>query len=315
MQPVSQTTILPEISAVVSEYGMNIRLMGLSLLPILGVEDDKGQYKYLEQAQLTREPADLLRGAGGEYYDKETNFTEDTYSTREYGLIEAIDDGVKAKTAKFFDLATQVGKGLMYNLTQAQERRIKAVLENTGNFTSGYQQAVTTKWNTAATATPINDIAKAKNKLMVNSGVSQPMGQKLVLGMSYALYEYLLNTTEIKQCLGYGNKEVALGRATEAQIAAILGVDEISLSYARLSGADLWDKQYAYLVWASDSSDWSVPRLGNSFLWTKDSSSNAIVETYRDEAKRSDIIRVRHYVGEEIINIRNGILLTGCYSA
>lgn len=314
MQPVSQTTIMPEIAALVSEFGASIKLMGLDLLPILPVEDDKGQYKYLAGDQVKREPASYLRGPNGEYYDKETNFTEGDYSTKEYGLIEAIDDGNKAKTSKFFDIASQVSKGLMFNLMQAQEGRIKALLESTALFTSGYQQAVTTKWNTNTTATPVNDIAKAKNKLMVNSGVSQPMGQKLVLGMSYALYEYLLNTTEIKQCLGYGNKEVALGRATEAQVAGILGVDSISLSYARSGASDLWDKQYAYLVYASDSKDWSVPRLGNSFLWSKDSSSNAVVETYRDEARRSDIIRVRHYVGEEVININNGILLTGCYA-
>lgn len=315
MQPASLTTVRPDLAAGVMAYGLQQEFMGLKLLPNLNVQYKNGTYGFYSYAELTRTAADIRRAPGSEYYRRQSAFTVDTYACQEYGLEEAIDDGDKLEAERYFQVEQTKANSCMFQLMQQQELRIKTLIESTALFTSGYQQAVATKWNTAGSATPTYDLAKAKNKLVINSGVAGAMGQKLVLGMSYALYEYLVNVTEIKNCLGLSGNGVILGKVTKQQIAAILGVDEIVVSTAQASGSDMWDKQYAYLFYVSDSSDWGVPRLGNSLVWSADAPGNSLVENYRDESTRSDIVRVRQHIDEKVINVRNGILLTGCYAA
>jgi hypothetical protein len=52
------------------------------------------------------------------------------------------------------------------------------------------------------------------------------------------------------------------------------------------------------LTITSNSPDITEPCIGRTFLWTGDSDSNSVVESYRDEERRSDIVRVRHHTQE-----------------
>ncbi|MEE4112715.1 MAG: hypothetical protein V2I40_07865, partial [Desulfobacteraceae bacterium] len=69
--------------------------------------------------------------------------------------------------------------------------------------------------------------------------------------------------------------------------------------------ADIWSNEYASLLKVSRSPDITSPSFGRTFLWTADSPQNPIVETYREENRRSDIYRVRHHVSEELIASKN----------
>lgn len=43
------------------------------------------------------------------------------------------------------------------------------------------------------------------------------------------------------------------------------------------------------------------PVYGRTFLWFQDSPQSVVVESYREENKRSTIIRARQHVGEAVI--------------
>ena len=58
------------------------------------------------------------------------------------------------------------------------------------------------------------------------------------------------------------------------------------------------------------TNDMSEPCIGRTFHWAEDGSQPAgTVETYRDETKRSDIVRVRHDVDEIVMYTEMGHLL------
>ena len=63
---------------------------------------------------------------------------------------------------------------------------------------------------------------------------------------------------------------------------------------------------------AATSGDFREACLGRTFHWSEDGSSeNGTVETYRDETVRSNIVRVRMDVDEQVILPTAGYLLTG----
>ena len=60
--------------------------------------------------------------------------------------------------------------------------------------------------------------------------------------------------------------------------------------------------------------DPAEPCLARCFHWDEDGGAiGGTIEAYRDEGKRSDIIRVRHQVQEVIYYKQAGFLATGLY--
>jgi hypothetical protein len=75
--------------------------------------------------------------------------------------------------------------------------------------------------------------------------------------------------------------------------------------------ADIWDDEYAFLCRIAQSNDLREPCLGRTFHFTGDGSSEGgTVEMYRDESKRSDIIRCRIDLHEKVIYTAMGYLMS-----
>ena len=51
--------------------------------------------------------------------------------------------------------------------------------------------------------------------------------------------------------------------------------------------------------------DVAEPCVGRTFIWSEDSPENPVVESYREEQAKSDVIRVRHNVDERLIQSFN----------
>jgi hypothetical protein len=58
----------------------------------------------------------------------------------------------------------------------------------------------------------------------------------------------------------------------------------------------------------SSSMDLTEPCIGRTFLWTEESGGGHIVESYREEEIRGDVVRVRHDTGEALIASRDSDL-------
>lgn len=317
MQPATLSTIRPDLATGVLGFSGDVsKFMGLSLLKPVDVSVRNGSFGKVTYAEMTESPLSVKRAPGSEYYRVDTSVTTDTFDCEEYGQEEVVDDSSALVVGQYFNAEMTAAKKAAYNLLYQQEVRIKTLIQSTGTFSSGYQYACYDEWDQASTATPIKDILGAKMKLYINSGASEGMGAELVLGMSHKNYVALCGTNDVKGALGFNGPGLAPNAFAQSDLVAkILGVDKIVFSIAQASSADLWDDEYSYLFLASDSPDMSIPRLGNVFRWASDCPENALVETYRDESIRSNIVRVRQHVDEKIVNVQCGILLTNVYSS
>jgi hypothetical protein len=66
--------------------------------------------------------------------------------------------------------------------------------------------------------------------------------------------------------------------------------------------ADLWSNEYAMLTRVSTAPDITDPCIGRTFYWTEENAGEEpIVESYREDGRRGDVVRVRHDSDERLI--------------
>lgn len=304
----------PDLAAGLTEYrgSQGRNWMGLDILPVRRVDRkaDTFHKALLTEKALTSTVA--ARAVKGSYGRLNYRTTTDSWACLDMGLEDLVDDVQVADVQVQFDAEQDCANGVMVNVQRAQEIRIATLAFNATTFSS-YTGNVTTEWSTAATATPFKDVNDAAQTLLGNVGGVLPAQVELCLAVSAKVFLNMQNTAEIKALRGGGaggrRKVDDLPPMTEAEMAAILGIDQVFRSRAKNGSSDVWDDEYALLFLRHTGQDLSVPQLGRTFLWTEDSPDDYIVETYRGEDRRSTVVRVRQNVDEEILNASCAYLL------
>lgn len=206
-------------------------------------------------------------------------------------------------------------------LLKAQEKRIADKLFNENNFVA---HNVVNKWSSASDATPVDDVLAGKEAFRGQCDM-----QPDALVITWSVCQALKRCTQIRDQLKYTFPGIDLNRLSEVQLAQILDVPRLIVAGAIYNSADkgkaasisgIWDKRYAALVKISSSVDISAPGIGRTFVWSEDSPENPIVEQYREDQIRSEVIRVRHHVDEQLIrsmnedgSIKSNIAAKCCY--
>jgi hypothetical protein len=310
MQVSSSATIRMDLMDAVREYGNGLdrQFMATDILPIAGTQFQSGSFGKLPIENLTDQSTAGKRAPGSGYNRQQSEIETDNYTCEEYGFEEPIDDGEAKRMGIYFDAelaATQINE---FRLRRAQEVRAAALLFNASNF-SGYTASVSTEWSNAA-GTPYTDIQDTI--LTIKQNVGGVLDGELCLACSEKVFRNIVQTTEFKGMRGGGdgsNMDKVVPTSVDA--ARILGIDNIFYSAAQNASANIWDDEYALLYVRSQSPILSSSmQLGRSFLWTQDTSSNVLIESYRDEAVRSNIIRCRQYIDEKVFNYAAGYLFS-----
>lgn len=316
-QPTSSTTIQrPELGELAYEYMMGEgqgEFIGSKVLPFKRVTEKKADYPVIPTESILKVP-DTKRALSGDYNRGNWEFTTGTYNCEEYGWEEPVSDAEQAFYAYLFDIETAATEIAVDHILRAHEKRVASLLFNTGTFSNG---AVSTEWSTAASATPQSDVNDAKATMKTASGL---LPDTMVI--SDKVLRNLMETTEIKNAtqsvlapsqIGtemaqvellknhFGLKNLFIGKAVE---------DSATEGQAS-SLSDIWDDEYCLLCHVGDGGE-SIrrPTLGRTFIWSADAPSPVVVESYRDEPRRQDIVRARNYVDEALIYSAAGYLLT-----
>ncbi len=311
MQTASTATIRPDLADGLTEYSKNLmgQFMALKVLPLRPVPTKEGTYGKIEIAQLTGAAGEPSRSPGAAYSRLTHEITTDTYACAEYGFEETVDDGEGKVVGEFFSAEMEAVQLCRFKLMRAQEVRAAAAVFNPTTFAS-YTGAVSTEWNTAGSATPFADVQDAKLTLLRNVGGA--IDGRVGLAVSYKVFKNILKTTEIKALISGGNGGSAnrLLDIQPAELATILGIDDVFVSAAQSAGADIWDDEYAMLFVHSTGSLRSSVQMGRTFQWAADAPSDVVVESYREEDIRSNVYRVRQFLTEKITIPAAGYLLS-----
>jgi len=313
-RPTSATTISrPDLRSTAMEFlEKQDEFLGTKILPFFDVEEQSGEYPVIPVEALLNVP-DTKRAPRGNYARDDWEFENDNYDCVENGWEEPVDDVEEKLYARFFDAEEIATNRALSTILRVQEKRIADMLFNAGNFTA---HAITNEWdnNHYTDAIPITDVKTGRKAIHDACGLEP---NTLIIAYNTFLHLGLMN--QIVDRLKYTHAEVKRGDIPAELLATAFGVERVLIGKGRYNSAkkgqtavlaDIWNDEYAMLCVTSSVNDIKTPSLGRTFRWTKDCPQNVMVESYREEQTRSDIIRARQHTDEEIILTAAAYLLS-----
>lgn len=272
-----------------------------------------GTFSKIRREGILRD--DATTRAAKDTYSRGSHDAEDqAFACIEYGYEEVVDDSEKNLYASDFDaemasLVIAAGK-----IERAQEIRTAAAVFNTSTWTAGkgnYTDNGASPWSTTSTDI-VAQIVDARESVRSLSGET---ADSLVLGA--ASFAKLLKNTGIRN--QFPGASIITMAMLEQQMGAIFGLSKLFVGEAvkntAIEGqdavvADVWSGQFAMVCkTANAGSSLSSPCIGRSILWTEDSPTNLVVESYREEQSRGEVVRARQNVDELIIDDLFGHLI------
>ncbi len=297
------------------DFEMNQRgLIGQRVFPISNVAKAAGSYGIIPIEQLLK-ARDTTRASGAGYNRQDFTFDDVAFACREHGAEEVIDDREEAMYGDYFD-AEQVSTMRAYDaVLRNQEARIAALLYNGTTFTSN-TTVITEEWDTAASAVPITDIATGKAGVFAACGMYPN-----TLICNQKQFDGARSTAQVIDVIKYsGHMDPRAGNITAQALAIVLGIDQILIAGAAYDSAvqgaastmvPIWGDEYMFLAKVATGNDFKEACIGRTFHYAEDGSQpGGTVETYRDEPKRSDVVRVRHDVDEVLLYVQAGWLFS-----
>lgn len=313
--PTSSTTLQrPDLGAIAYEHmceASQLGFIGMQILPTFDTPLQSAEYPVIPfEAMLKNQ--DTARAARAAYARSDYQFESGNYNCKEHGWEELLDDKEAALYRRYFDAEEVSIMRAVDILLRTQEKRIADMIFNPNNVV---KVDVGIEWSTAATATPRANVTAGKQAMRAASGLKPN-----AIVMSTKVFDNLLLTAEVVNALKYTNP-IELG-GVEIQkrlLAAYFGVDRILIGDAikdtakkgqSASLSDIWNPEYVGLFRISyGGPDLREPSIGRTFLWTGDSPTIVTVESYREDAKRSNVYRVRNNTDEKFIFTGAGYLL------
>lgn len=293
------------------------------LLPVQNVPKRAGQYPRIKIASGSLMRKDMSkRNATGTYNELTRKHEWDNYRLTDRGLEERIDDDKADEMEDFFDLETTTSALLVRNLKIDLESNTKDALFDTSVF--DYATAKVNYTETLRTTCDFSyDMNYAINQLILNGADVN------TLVLSNVLWQYIRRTKMLQDYL-FGSeptkkkiiraKDVSeafseeSGRAIEVVIASA-GYDSSNRASDTPTLSPIWPATH---IWLGDvkGGDFSAGGAGRMLSWTKAIKSGLFTtETWREEKRRGDMIRVRSYADAKIVDETAGFLIVTNYSA
>lgn len=322
MYPSSGATIRADLNIVVEEaYHVEKHFIGAAALPPMPVEAKSGTYPKIEIAGgALMDAVATERARGGSYGQISRKWTTDTYDCVDRGLEEPVDDTDVKDLRRFFNVEAAAAKLTMRNVKLAHEVRAAAALFNTTNFGAATNSAVAYTEANIATINFVRDVLDAIERVADN-GI-----QANTIVLSSTVLNRLKRSTLLKEWVRgsiKGSVDQPINAQAIAQSFADDGIERVLVGRARQNTAkkgqaksvsSIWGTTYVWVGYVNPSA--RTPQDGGAgftFYWNAEGGL-FVTETYRDESKRSNMVRVRQNTTEKITDGTAGTLIATQWS-
>ena len=314
-------TLRPDLGGAMREFDLLADRMGFighRILPILPValKGDSWAKITLESLLQNR---DTARAPGAGYSRGTWKFEPDTYACTEHGAEEPVDDSLVRMYRHLFD-AEQIARDRALDVVlRNRERRIADLLFNATTWTgSDLTTGISNEWdkNHITDAVPIADVRAACDKVWSLTGLDP---NALIINRDvFRNLRILDDITEKIASTGAG-ESIVPGKITAQQLAECFDLDYVLVAGGAKNTANeaqaaaiarIWSSEYAMVARVATTQDIQEPCLGRIFHWTEDSEEDGLVESYRDEPIRSDVVRVRNQTHEKTLYVQAAHLLS-----
>lgn len=293
-----------EISSVLMEaVGQEQLYIGQAIYPVYPSSREVGRYpKFRIGASELLKSANgygsTKRNDTGTYNEIERKFEWDSFQTEEYGLEERVDDVVARRMESFFDAEVVTGKQLMNALMISYEIEVAAVTFAPTTFTTTHAGAVYTEGNLATIDVPADMNAILERMTLLGETPN-------TLIMSLKLWNYIRRSQKLQTYVyGYLNVNQGGSQITESMFANVFGLQQLLIGKKSYDSAlkNATPSTSVSAVWSNDylavarlaSGDFMNGGVGRTIIWDADAPGGLFTsESYRDEKRRGNMLRVR----------------------
>ncbi len=314
------STIRADINqALIEAPQADVGLIGASLLPIQNVDAKSGTYLKVQLggAELLSNNA-LARESGSSYSRGIRSFSSANYATNEVGLEELVPDDSAKDLNRFFAYEAETAKFLLRQLKLSHEKRVSDLLwaSSTPFTTADASAAVAYTQANIATIDVARDVASAKLSL------AQLGYEANCVAMSANVFELIRRSTLLQNQFFGVISNTGARLLNEAEIAAALGVQNLLVGRAALNTAGK-NKTYSgsfvvpstkIIVGQVAGGEFTAGGIGRTLVWSGDSAGGFVSESYRDEARRSQVLRVRMNTDEVVIDANAAVRITTSFA-
>jgi len=313
----SYTTIRADIAQAVFEglSNKNNLFIGTDVMPVYSSDVKSGAYLKLNLGDSEALNDDALKIAAGAGYPRTSRrFTSDSFDAVEYGLEEVLPDANRRDLDRFFDTEVNIAAMLLRQIQISHEARVASATFAANGLTAISASAAYTDANITSFDVP-GDVASAKLEL-AKYGV---LPNTLI--MSQPVFERIRRSAKVQnQFFGVVPSDQSR-LLSEAEVAAAVGVDRVLVGRAAkntakkgqtYAGGFIWSNTYMALA-NTVGGDFAGGGFGRTIVWAADSPVPFVSETYRDEARRANVLRVRQNSAEKVIDGSSIIRITTGY--
>ena len=315
----SGAVLRSDIAGVVIEAALSDQFyIGKDVLPPLAVTAKSGQYPKFKKAggELLNNDTEA-RGATAAYARVIREYDTDSFTCQEYGLEELVADVDSADVSRYFDLEVFSANTVRRQVQIGHEARVQALIQNASNFAATTSSVAYTVAN-KATADFASDILGIID--LLNNRGDNPN----TIVMSGAVFTRIKGQT-LFQNFVRGNRPsditANLSRNAVAEAFADNGITQVLVGRAAknsgnkgaaFTGTPIWNNTHVW-IGRVETGEIMTGGAGRTLYWSADSELFT-AETYRDESRRSNVVRVRQSVSEKLVDADAGHLLTTQYA-
>jgi hypothetical protein len=320
MYPSSGSTIRGDLNTFVEEgMATDKFFIGPMVFPPFEVDLRSGQYPRLKKGNGSLMKAgSTLRAPKGSYGEIDRSWDSDTYDTIDRGLEELIDDTQQRDLKRFFNQEVVTSNLVRRCVQLDHEVRVAAALFNTTNFGSATNSTVAYTAANIATMNAPADILAAIEKVNDNGEEAN------TIVLSPNVFNRVKLSTLMQNFIR-GNRPsdstVNITPGAVAQAFAENGITQVLVGRARydsakkgqaFSSARVWSDTYIWVGSVAEG-DFMNGGAGRTIVWNEEGGL-FVTEAYRDEKRRSGVIRVRQNTAEKVVNDGCGTLIATQYS-
>lgn len=331
----SLATLRPDLMSMV-QLDLEAQAAGFiarEILRPIDVDMQSGNFGIIPIAQLLQTQK-TTRAPGASYNSGTFTFFPVKYSCDEHGWEEPVDDRDAKRYANYLVAETIAGQRARHIILQDLEVTVAGLCNSTATFSNAQAggSSGNVKWSSHATCTPREDVLNAVMAVWLATGLKPNLVQ-----ITWQQLVHLVQCQEWIDLVKYvqkGTPEAMASLAMKEQqpLADFFGVPRVVVADAAQNTANegqaasqttanapagavsissIWDSTKVFVGRVAAGQDIRQPCVGRIFHWAADGSTmDVTMESYREEKRRSDIIRARQDVGPSIIYSNLGYLIT-----
>lgn len=308
----------PDINAFLEQaQGAEKYFKAQEIFPVHNVDKRTGQYPRIKIGEGSLMRKDLTkRNATGTYNEVTRKHSWDSYVLEDRGLKERIDDDKAAEMKDFFDLEVTTAKLVRRMMLIDLEVQAATALFDEAVFTKENAKVNYTEANLATVDFPYDMNAAIEALILRGAEVNSiVISHKLwnFVRRTKMLNDYLFGSEPTKKKL-IKAKDISEafsednGREINVKICAA-GYDASNRAKDAPSLSPIWPTTHIW-IGAIKGGDFNEGGVGRTLSWNQSVKTGLFqTETWRDEERRGDMVRVRSYSNEKIIDETAGQLI------